>query len=692
MSAALGSVAAVPPVPSPPVVTEPAGGEVRLEGRDDGVARARVARVVVDVPLAHLDRPFDYAVPDKFTATVQPGCRVRVRFSGQLLDGFVVSLDDASDYTGRLSPLSHVPSGEPVLTPQVARLARVVADRYAGTLSDVLRLALPPRRGAPEKRPTPTPDALPGPPDPAGFARYRAGAALLTALAEGHSPRAVWNALPGEDWPARLVELCRATLAGSRGSLVVVPDGKDLDRLTDAATRLLPKHSFTVLRADDTPEKRYRQFLAASRGAAQVVLGTRAAMFAPVRDLGLVVVWDDGDDLHADEHAPYPHARDVLVQRAYLDGCAAVVAGTARTAEAALLVESGWAHELVADRPVVRTCAPRIQALGDDFELARDPAARSARLPSLAHEAARRALAAGAPVLVQVPRRGYVPSLACARCRAPARCAHCAGPLGISPRPGPGGARIPACRWCARPAATFDCPHCHGTKLRASVVGESRTAEELARAFPGAVVRTSGSTSGVLATVPAGPALVVATPGAEPVAEGGYGAALLLDSWALLGRADLRAGEEALRRWLNAATLVRPASAGGQVVVAADAGHPVVQALVRWDPAWLAERELADRRELSFPPATRMASVAGSPAALADFLEVLRLPAEADVLGPVPEPPRAHEEGERERYLLRVPRNQGLALAQALAEVQGVRSAKKVPEHVRVQLDPLDLI
>ena len=144
-----------------------------------------------------------------------------------------------------------MPSGEPVLTTQVARLARVVADRYAGTLSDVLRLALPPRRGAPEKRPTPTPDALPGPPDPAGFARYRAGAALLTALAEGHSPRAVWNALPGEDWPARLAELCRAALSAGRGSLVVV--------------------------------------------------------------------WDDGDDLHADEHAPYPHARDVLVQRAYLD-------------------------------------------------------------------------------------------------------------------------------------------------------------------------------------------------------------------------------------------------------------------------------------------------------------------------------------------------------------------------------------
>jgi primosomal protein N' (replication factor Y) len=652
----------------------------------------RVARVVVDVPLAHLDRPFDYAVPDKFADTVQAGCRVRVRFSGQLLDGFVLSLDDATDFSGKLLPLAHVPSGEPVLTPQVARLARVVADRYAGTMGDVLRLALPPRRASPEKRPSPTPDALPGPPDPAGFARYAAGPALLTALAEGRPARAVWTALPGEDWPSRLAELCRAALCGRRGALVVVPDGRDLDRLAAASARLLPEHSYTVLRADDSPEKRYRQFLAASRGAAQVVLGTRAAMFAPVRDLGLVVIWDDGDDLHADEHAPYPHARDVLIQRAWLDNCAAVVAGTSRTAEAALLIESGWAHELAADRTVLRAATPRIQALGDDFELARDAAARSARLPSLAHEAARRALAAGTPVLVQVPRRGYVPSLACARCRAPARCAHCAGPLGISPRPGPGGARIPACRWCARPAATFDCPHCHGTKLRAAVVGESRTAEELARAFPGAAVRTSGSTTGVLATVPGGPSLVVATPGAEPVADGGYGAALLLDSWALLGRADLRAGEETLRRWLNAASLVRPASAGGQVVVAADAGHPVVQALVRWDPGWLADRELADRRELGFPPVTRIAGLSASPAALAEFLEALRLPDEADLLGPVPEPPRPGQDGERERYLIRVPRSQGLALAHALTEVQGVRSAKKVAEHVRVQLDPLDLV
>ncbi|MGY1772555.1 primosomal protein N' [Blastococcus sp. SYSU D00813] len=651
-----------------------------------------VARVVVDVPLAHLDRPFDYAVPPELAADVRPGCRVRVRFAGQLVDGYVLELAATTEHQGRLAPLARLVSPEPVLTPQVAALARAVADRWGGTMSDVLRLAVPPRRAAAEKRPPAEPPPAPGPPDPAGFGRYPAGPALLAALAEGRPARAVWTALPGEDWPARLAELCQAALSGDRGALVVVPDGRDLDRMEAAAAARLPKGSFVVLRADAAPDARYRRFLDAVRGSAKVVLGTRAAVYAPVADLGLVAIWDDGDDLHAEPRGPYAHARDVLVHRAHLAGCAAVVAATARTAEAALLLESGWAQELAADRAALRAAAPRVQALGADAELARDPAARTARLPSLAHRVAREALAAGAPVLVQVPRAGYAPGLSCDRCRAPARCPVCSGPLGIAPTPGPGGSRVPACRWCARPAATFDCPHCHGTKLRASVVGASRTAEELGRAFPGAAVRVSGRSSGVLPTVPAGPALVVATPGAEPVAEGGYGAALLLDSWALLGRADLRAGEETLRRWMNAATLVRPAPDGGQVVVAADAAHPVVQALVRWDPGWLAERELADRRELGFPPATRMASVSGSPDALADFLAAVRLPADADLLGPVPEQPRPGQEGPRERYLVRTPRTEGVALARALAEVQGVRSAKKVAEHVRVQLDPPELV
>lgn len=709
----------------------------------------------MDVPLPHLDRPFDYLVPDTLDADARPGVRVKVRFAGQLVDGWLLERVAESTHP-RLAYLEKVVSPVPVLAPEVAELARAVADRYAGSLADVLRLAVPPRHARVEKDVTATDaagaeatspaaadptvpasadatspataasagaagPALPATPasadaatpasadaatpasadaadpaapadasadggpdavaqvDPRGWRDYPAGPAFLRALTAGRAARAVWSALPGEDWADRYADAVAATVAGGRGALVVVADARDLDRLDAALTAVLGTGRHACLSAAAGPARRYRAFLAARRGDVPVVIGTRAAMFAPVERLGLVAVWDDGDDLHAEPRAPYPHARDVLLTRAQLAGVAALVGGYARTAEAQLLVETGWAREVVADRATVRARMPAIAPTGDDPHLARDPGAASARLPSLAWTTARDALRADLPVLVQVPRRGYLPSVACADCRAPARCPHCAGPLGL-----PSAEGVPACRWCGRVAAAYACPECGGRRLRASVTGARRTAEELGRAFPGVPVRTSGREE-VLATVPAGAGLVIATPGAEPVAEGGYGAVLLLDSWALLTRADLRAGEEALRRWLAAAALARPGPAGGRVVVVADGALAPVQALLRWDSAWFAGRELAERRELGFPPAVRMASVTGVADAVADLLAGARLPDGAEVLGPVPA-----DEG-RERMLVRVPRARAATLAGALHAAAGQRSARKAADPVRLQIDPLSL-
>jgi primosomal protein N' (replication factor Y) len=638
-----------------------------------------IARVVVDVPLAHLDRPFDYLVPAALADAVVPGSRVRVRFAGQLVDAVVLARVATSEHGGTLAYVERSVSAEPVLAPAVAVLARAVADRWAGALTDVLRLALPPRHARVEKEPAPEPAAPMEFAGPGGWTAYRAGAGFVRALAAGRAPRAVWSALPGDDWPARYAEAAAAALAAGRGALLVVPDRTDLDRLDAALAAALGPGRHVALAADLGPAERYRRWLRVRRGGVGVVAGTRAAAFAPVADLGLVGIWDDGDDLHAEPRAPYPHARDLLLLRAHLERTAALLGGHARTAEAQQLLTTGWARPLVADRDAVRAAAPRVVAAGDDVELARDPGARTARLPTLAWRTAREALAAGAPVLVQVPRRGYAPSLACARCRTPARCLHCSGPLAAG-----GGSAVPACRWCGRPAADWSCPVCGYTGLRAVAVGAGRTAEELGRAFPGVPVRTSGGTA-VLTEVTGEPALVVATPGAEPRAEGGYGAALLLDGWALLSRPDLRAAEETLRRWANAVALVRPAATGGRVVVGADAGLPVVQALVRWDLAGFADRELTERTELGFPPARRFASLTGAPAAVAEVLDAARLPASAEPLGPVPAGDAA------ERLLLRVPRADGAALAAALHAAAAVRSARKSPDPVRVQLDPLEL-
>ncbi|WP_042382460.1 primosomal protein N' [Streptacidiphilus melanogenes] len=653
-----------------------------------------VARVVVDKGLSHLDQYFDYAVPARLDEAAQPGVRVRVRFGGRvvkgqgrreggkLVDGFVVERLAASDFAGPLAPLAQVLSPERVLSPELLRLCRAVADRYAGTLADVLQLAVPPKHNKPESEPKPGTPADVAAPEPGGWTRYADGPSYLRALADGESPRAAWTALPGPGWPDELARAVVAALASGRGALVVLPDGRAVARVDAALDALLGPGRHVALTAELGAEERYRRWLAVSRGAVRAVVGTRAAMFAPVTDLGLLAIWDDGDSSHSEPHAPQPHARDVLLLRAAEAGAAALVGGFAVTVEAAQLLRTGWARPLAAGREEVRRAAPLVRTVGD-HDQAGDVAALAARLPSLAWRVARDALAHG-PVLVQVPRRGYVPRLACGRCREQARCAHCAGPLEAPDASGP-----LVCTWCGRPEADWHCRECGSFKLRAQVFGARRTADELGRAFPSVPVRTSGR-DGVLVTVSGAPALVVATPGAEPVAEGGYAAALLLDAWVLLGRPDLRAGEEALRRWLSASALVRGAAEGGTVAIVAEPSLRPVQALVRWDPAGYAGMELAERAELGFPPVSRMAAVSGAPAAVQDLLDLARLPEGTDLLGPVAVPvPRG--EDRVDRMLLRVAPGRGAALATALKAAQAARLARGKSDPVRVRIDPPDI-
>jgi primosomal protein N' (replication factor Y) (superfamily II helicase) len=645
-----------------------------------------VAEVVVDVPLAHLDRPFEYAVPAPMADTAQPGVRVRVRFGGQDVDGFVIGRRAAAEHVGRLAPLRRVVSPEVVLDADLLALCRAVADHWGGSLIDVLRLAVPPRHADAEKpgraaaaagsdvRPLPTAGAD-------AWSDYPAGRAFLDRLSSGDAVRASWVALPAtgdRDWPHAVAAAVRAAASAGRGSLVVVPDNRDAARVQEALSRVLAADQHVVLSADLGPRARYATWLRVARGEVRTVVGTRSAMFAPVHDLGLVICWDDGDDLHAEPRAPYPHVRDVLVLRAQLAGCAALLGGHTRTAEVQRLVETGWARAIEAPSSVVRRRAPRVLLAGEGHEQERDAAAASARLPSLAWRTAKAGLEHG-PVLVQVPRRGYVPAVACRTCRAPARCDACHGPLGL-----PAADERPVCRWCGRVAVAWRCPHCEGTTLRSTVVGARRTAEELGRAFPGVPVRTSGGEA-VLARVPAGPAVVVATPGAEPVADGGYAAALLLDAWASLDRADLRAGEEALRRWLNAAALVRGGADGGSVVLVAPGGLRPVEALVRWSPSWFAAAELAERRALAFPPAATVVTLTGAAAAVQSLVECAALPSGVETLGPVPH-------GDDVRVLLRAPLDSGDALMRAVRAGTAVRTARKEPGSVRVQRDPLDLV
>ena len=472
----------------------------------------------------------------------------------------------------------------------------------------------------------------------------------------------------------------RQLLEGSRGSIIVVPDARDVARVESALTDRLGKGHHVRLTADQGPQARYTAYVKVLRGHVRVVVGTRAAVFAPVRDLGLVAWWDDGDDLHDEQRAPYPQVREVARIRAEIEGAALLSAGFARTAALARWCADGVVVPLEADRAEVRRAVSRVRVAGEGADLARDPAAARAHLPSAAWQVAKEGLARG-PVLVQVPRRGYLPSLSCQDCRRPARCGVCAGPLGLR---GPG--QPPTCRWCGAVETRFECPHCGSPRLRSSVVGARRTAEELGRAFPGVPVTTSGA-GAVVDHVDSRPRLVISTPGAEPVAEDGYAACLLLDAWALLDRPSLDAAEESLRRWTNAVALTRGAAAGGVAVLAGVPTHttvPAIEALVRWDPAWFADRELGERTELSLPPTARVATLTGARSALQAAVAEMRLGESVRVLGPLP------VDADTERLVLSAPLSDGPALAAEVAAMRARRSARKDPTPLTARLDPRD--
>ncbi|CAI9409891.1 primosomal protein N' [Aestuariimicrobium sp. T2.26MG-19.2B] len=660
--------------------------------------QAGIASVMLDVPLANVDRPFDYAVPADLDETAVVGARVRARFAGRLVDGFVVGRPTSSSFSGQLARLDKVVSGEPVITPAQVQLIRATADHYAGTFADVMRMAVPPRHAATERADQatwPVPDPTGAPPS-GGLSDTTTGARFLAALERGEAVRGFWQVPtvhhPAGDIARGVAQAVAAALRAGRGALVLVPDLKDIARVQPALEAALGARTVAVLQSESGPAARYRNYLSVVRGQARVVLGTRSAMFAPVRDLGLVVVLDDGDDLHAEPRTPYPHTRQVAAMRVPIDGCALLLASRARSCEAQAWVEAGWMHPLELPRGELRRMLPLVKVAADsDRAIARDPLAAQVRLPQVVFETIRVGLTQG-PVLVQVPRGGHLLALRCERCREPARCQYCHGPLQTRREPGAAEQQV-SCQWCARPVGQWRCLVCGGDHLRAPLVGASQTAADFARAFPGAAVVDS-SRDHVVDEVGDKPVLVVATPGAEPRASSGYAAAVLLDAPQLLARPDLRAGEEALRRWQVVAGQVRPGAEGGTVCMVGPIDDLAVQAFVRQDPAAYAARLLGERLEAGFPPAVSFVTLEGTAQAV-DELIVWAALAElesVELLGPVPieGPGVGGEVDGLVRMIVRAPRAQGRQVVGAIAAGLDQRAARKATP-VRVRVDPQQL-
>ncbi|HUH07391.1 MAG TPA: hypothetical protein VML96_06240 [Egibacteraceae bacterium] len=591
-------------------------------------AAPQYARVIVDVAPAHLDRPFDYLIPDGQPLAL--GQRVRVSFAGRRRTGWVVGLADAPQTDpSRVRPILDVQGETQWFDAEDLRLFRWVAQRYAGTLADVLRHALPPRIAAVERATSgwSAPAAIAPaerPPCPVSAWRPYAASAMLKAAAGGGGAFH-FRALRGDDRAAMAADLVARCLAGGRSAVVLAPDPSS--PVTEAALAVAGDAG-ADLRGE--PAARLRAFLRARAGHARVAVGERAGVFAPVRDLGLVVVDDEANPAFKERRSPRHNAREVALARSRMAGAACVLLGDLPSARVWRLIADGHVAAVRADRATERDRAPLVEVA--DLSDPR-PGARRARLAQRTAQALSSVVRDGGAAVVLAARGGQGAALACRGCGRRLLCPVCDGSL----RP----AREPVepeaawqCPTCSFEGPAFACPDCGEQRTAPLAAGAGRLAQELARSHPRAEVARM---EGFDATGPQSrPAIAVMTRGSvvtRPAWLAGQDAdvTVIPDADAMLGRATLDAGEDALRLWLAAGHWSRRI-----VAQTRDPRHPAVQALVRWDPDgyWRAEAER--RAALGYPPARSLVRITAPVADAQDIVRSLRkaLPAADEVLGP----------------------------------------------------------
>ncbi len=572
-----------------------------------------VARVCIDSPLPHLDRLFDYSVPEKWQAGLTVGTRVRVAFAGRLVSAVVIELGQSSTFDGTLAPLKSV-AARPSYSPESLVLAQAVARRYGGSLWDVLRLMAPPRVASVEKRPWSE--------EPVGRDIYARAAAQLAHMVPQSSAilpqlgeRVVWEALPAAQGPSSVPSSdvlmpALAHCAQGRSAIVVVPDERALAALEErlesvGLTRWTARSGghVAVMDHDHGPAPRYGAYMAAMLGKVSLVIGTRPSVMQPMPDLGVLVLWDESSSTYEDPHAPYPHARTVAAMRSESIGCALMMGGYGLSVDAVALVEHGWATLREADRTEARERTAAITVVTDSQ---RD--AEGARgwhwMPGSAWRSLSTAIAHG-PVAVVVPRAGYVQALACARCQAWAACTQCEGTLRIDAQ-----GAAPVCVQCDHVHQHWHCPQCHSPRVKQVRQGVERIAEQLAQMAPDWPVQVSTGARGTLADGSVTSGLVVATPGALPAVQGGYSHVVVVGAQ-LPPTASLGAELAALRWWLNVAAMVRSRRESGVVTLVGELPSHVRQALVAWAPAQAARDEYQERRELLLPPVRRVVELQG---------------------------------------------------------------------------------
>lgn len=545
--------------------------------------------MAVDLPRLELDRPFTYLLPEEHGPGT--GLLVSVPFHGRTVRGWV--LGPTEDVPSRTLPVRRVLSRIPLFDERILALCRWMAERYVVPLSVAIGRALPPRVASEEESEAPRGGPTPQRPVAEVLSRYRGGGDLLESCRGGGGAFAV-RPLPDEEAAACLEAVARC-LGGGRDAVVLVPEAEPLPHAARAVAEAFGDGA--LVHVGGERRERYRAWLDVLGGRFRVVVGTRPAVFAPVRRLGLVWVHRESHPAHREERAPHHHVREVALARARLESAVCALAGLSPSSEAAALVDDRHLTPVRAPRALERATGPLVEVARPGQE------DRSTRLTSLLRNAG------GA--FLMLSRHGYGLVRVCRDCGEPVRCALCSGPVTV--RSG-----RPVCAVCGSEGR---CANCGSTRFGVERGGTERL-EEWAAGLTGLPV--TRVEEGNRAVPPESGRIIVGT--AASVKDFGprrIPLMAVLDPDRSRRRAGLAAPEQALSTWMEASAWAGPRDQGGRVLVqTAEPADPAIQALIRWDPGHFHRAERRRRADAGFPPGFPVFRVVGSPA-LPDALSAL---------------------------------------------------------------------
>jgi len=497
---------------------------------------------------------------------------VRVRFHGKLTKGWVLGPTD--DLPARTLPVMRAVSPVRFFDAELLELARWISTRYVTPMAEVLGALSPPRVASEERtedaRVVATDPVVGAVVDSTVWRGYTDGPRLSEAIVARDGAFVVRPA--PEDEQMLAVEGVRVCLAGGRRAIVIVPEASPRPATVTALEGAFGER--VVVFAGGDARTRYRTWLRILVGDADIVVGTRPAVFAPVSSLGLIWVARESHPAHREERAPYHHVRDVALRRAWIAGAVAVLAAACPSTEAASL-----------GLPTVVSTTKRWPKV----EVVRPgPEGRAPRLV--------RALGQVRRAFVFSPLPGAGVAQVCRSCGAAAACAICGGMLRAS------GGEI-RCVVCEAPGR---CATCGSTTFAVRRGGAERVEAWASRAAPVPVRR---------ATEPRLPSAdgEVLVGGADAVRDlgvAGLDLVAILDADLAARRPGLTARERALAIWMEAVGWARPA--GSAIVQTEHPGDPGVQALVRGTPDRFYQRERERRAAAGFPVGSAVFRVIGT--------------------------------------------------------------------------------